>query len=328
MKNFTTKTASVFILMFVACTNIMFAQDNDQQSKTLYRSYFGNESTRINMTHVPCYSSDLYYDMSGVIYNRDTIRKNGKRYYYRAPQPLGIISEPVDHYLFPRKDTLFLREERETGRLYRYYNDYFGMGPTEKLICDMTLEVGDEFVFLKTFPDCLGEVTYTVYSVSYNNGIKTICLYGSGGYETCFEEGIFPQRFPLWQEQLYEWSSNELGSMQQSDLRCEYKDDVLVYSHPGGCWLDPMDVEETKNNETSIYPNVINVAEIITIETKDYIKDVAVRDVLGRTCAITKNIVDDNKWQIRVLSSCDSGMYFIIVQKDKGFDYEKVMVLD
>ena len=230
MKNaFTAKTIVLFFLL-LAVAGVAKAQQwnepNDKFQKDLYLSYFGNDSTNINIMHEPCESYDLYYLLSGVIYNKDTITINGKQYYYRVPQSLGIITEPVYHYLFPRQDTLFLREERETGRLYRYYRNYFGMGETEKLICDMTLEVGDRFVVLDNH--CLYEREYEVSQVYYDHGLKTILL--TDMYERIFQEGVFPSEYPLWQESLLDLWGDGYGSADRLRLLCESKDGALGIS--------------------------------------------------------------------------------------------------
>ena len=304
------------------------AQNSDTPSKDLYLSYFGNDSTTIHMTHVPCYSADYGLTLTGVIYTRDTIRINGNLYYYSAPKPLELIAEPEYHYLFPRQDTLFLREERETGRLYRYYRDYFGRGETEKMICDMTLEIGDEFVF-PSHGLCLDEAIYLVSQENHDNGIKSILL--SDGYmETTFTEGQFPSQFPLWQELLPEWASDWDGSgaMQWSDLLCEYKDGELVFGNSSGCYANFWGIDEISIKPVSIYPNSIRGNEIITIESQWNIKDIILIDLFGRIEEILSDKTDNNKWQMRVNGHCTQGMHFIAVITENGIIYEKVILLD
>ena len=220
-------TKLVLLLSLAVATNAK-AQNPDKPTKDGYLSYFGNDSTNINIGYIPCEWYDYSNVMSGVIYSRDTIRINGKRYFYRVPQPAYLVSEPEYHYLFPRQDTLFLREERETGRLYRYYRNYFGTGETEKLISDMTLEVGDKFLYPHF--DCLREDSITVRRVSYDNGIKTIEFWEFYANIT-FHEGLFPTDFPLWQEPVEYGLSTDF-----SILLCEYKDGELVYGSPSGCY--------------------------------------------------------------------------------------------
>ena len=326
MKRIPLKT-TLSVLLVLSSIAIQ-AQDSDTPTKDLYLSYFGNDSTTIHMTHIPCYSADFGLTLTGVIYTRDTIRINGNLYYYSTPKPLGLITEPEHHYLFPRQDTLYLREERETGRLYRYYRDYFGRGETEKMICDMTLEIGDEFVF-PSHGLCLDEATYLVSQVNYNNGIKSILLF-DGYVETTFTEGQFPSQFPLWQELLPEWESywEGSGSMQWSDLLCEYKDGELVFGNSSGCYANFWGIYEMSTKHVSIYPNSINGDEIITIESTWSVKDIILIDLFGRIEEITIDKTDNTKWQMRVNGHYTQGMHFITVITEIGIVYEKVLLLD
>lgn len=326
----------IVLLMLLAVTGLTKAQqwqelntdksqDNNESQKELYLSYFGVESTSLNLFHVPCESADLYYVLSGVIYTRDTITVNGKRYYYRVPQSLGYITEPEEHYLFPRQDTLFVREERETGRLYRYYRDYFGMGETEKLICDMTLEVGDRFVVPGHF--CWYEKEFEVSQVYYDNGKKTIYLTAYMD-SRLFQEGLFPSEFPIWQESLSDLWGYGYGNADWLTLLCEYKDGVLVYGDADGCFPNIYNTGEIENNQLSVYPNLIKKNGVITIDAMTCIEDVIIIDVYGRAQEIITNQIDNNKWQICMSKNYSSGMYFVIVKTDKGEHYEKVLVLD
>lgn len=326
MKINTLKTTLSVLLVLLSIA--IQAQDSDTPSKDLYLSYFGNDSTTIHMTHVPCYSADYGLTLTGVIYTRDTIRINGNLYYYSAPKPLELIAEPECHYLFPRQDTLFLREERETGRLYRYYRDYFGRGETEKMICDMTLGIGDEFVF-PSHGLCLDEATYLVSQENHDNGIKSILL--SDGYmETTLTEGQFPSQFPLWQELLPEWASDwdGSGSMEWSDLLCEYKDGELVFGNSSGCYANFWGIDEISIKPVSMYPNSIRGNEIITIESQWNIKDIILIDLFGRIEEINKTVIENNRWQIRFCNYCKKGLFFIIIQTEIGINYAKVLVVD
>ena len=319
MKKLALKNFLLVLLLFIEA-GFAQAQDNSKSAKDLYLSYFGNDSTSINISYVPCCSGDLAWTIVGIIYNRDTIRINDKLYLFSTPKSLDYISSPEPHYLFPRVDTLFLREERETGRLYRYYRDYFGTGEAEKLISDMSLEEGDRFVILY---DCLGEHDVAVSRVEYNNGKKRIFL--SGG-SPIFREGIFPDEFPLWQEQFDINSVGECGSSRRSALLCEYKDGEQVYGFNNDCFQYVCDVEEIKDDQISIYPNMVIGNDIITIESVSNIHDVIVIDIFGKNQEIITDKNNDYKWQIEVSNKCNSGIHFIVVKTDKGVCYEKVIV--
>ena len=322
------KRLFIICLVVLATAGAAKAQqwkDNSKSPKDMYLSYFGDDSTNINIMHVPCESADFGYLLSGVIYAKDTITINGKRYYYRVPQSPGCIPEPEDHYLFPRQDTLFLREERETGRLFRYYRDYFGTGETEKLICDMTLEVGDRFVVPNHY--CLDERELEVTQTYYENGIKTILL---AGYmdERVFKEGLFPSEYPLWQESVSDLWGYGYGTADWLTLLCEYKDGALVYGDADGCFPDLNKVEEIENDQVSVYPNLIKNNDVITIEAMTSLKDVIIVDVLGKVQEIITNQLNNGKWQIKMAKSHSSGIYCVIIKTDKGVHYEKVLVLN
>ena len=318
MKKFPLKN-TLSVLLVLSSIEIQ-AQDSDTPSKDLYLSYFGNDSTSLNILLAPCYSADLYFLLSGVIFNKDTITINGKQYYYREPQPLESFSQPGYHFLFPRVDTLFLREERETGRLYRYYRDYFGMGEVEKLICDMSIGVGEMF----TVPshNCLEEVSVEVKSIDYNNGEKTIHFYGN----IDFVEGRFPGYFPLWQEPLSDMYLYQAS--QEIELLCVHKDGVQVYGVQDDCFPSLWGYEETDDNHLTIYPSVIKNNGVITIENTGYIKDVTMTDMFGRIKKINKNVIENNRWQIGFCDNLEKGMFFIIIQTEIGISYAKVLVVD
>ena len=322
MKNITSKKSWFLLVLLLIAGVIAKSQETNKSGKDLYRSYFGNDSTSLNILLAPCYSADLFFVLSGTIYTNDTITINEKQYYYREPQPLESFSQPGYHYLFPRQDTLFVREERETGRLYRYYRDYFGMGETEKLICDMTLEVGDKFTVLSH--NCLQEVRVEVKSIDYNNGRKTIHLYGN----IDLIEGLFPENFPLWQEPLSDMYEGEYGSAQEIGLLCEYKDGVQVYGGPDDCFPDIWSVNETDNYQLIIYPNVIKNNDIITIENTVYIKDVTMTDVFGRTIEINKKVIDNKKWQIHSCGRYNPGIYLMKVEMGDGKEYTERIIVE
>ena len=320
MKINTLKT--ILSVLLVLSSIAIQAQDITKSPKDLYLSYFGNDSTNLNVLLAPCHSADLYLLLSGVIFNKDTITINGKQYYYREPQPLESFSQPGYHFLFPRADTLFLREERETGRLYRYYRDYFGMGEVEKLICDMSIGIGEMF----TVPshNCLEEVSVEVKSIDYNNGEKTIHLYGN----IDFVEGRFPEYFPLWQEPLSDMYLGEYQASQKIELLCVHKDGVQVYGVQDDCFPSLWGFEETDDNHLTIYPSVIKNNGVITIESTGYIKDITMIDMFGRIERINKTVIENNRWQIRFCNYCKKGLFFIIIQTEIGISYAKVLVVD
>lgn len=313
MKKLALKNFLLVLLLFIGA-GFTQAQDNSKSTKDLYLSYFGNDSTSINIAYVPCCSGDVAWTIVGIIYNRDTIRINDKSYLFSTPKSLDYISNPEPHYLFPRVDTLFLREERETGRLYRYYKDYFGMGEAEKLLSDMSLEEGDRFVLES---GCLYEQDVEVSLVEYNNGRKRIFLNGGS---TIFREGNFPDEFPLWQEQFGINDIVECSASRRSTLLCEYKDGVQVYGFNNDCFQNVSDVEEMNDNQVSVYPNPTNYT--ITVSEKN-LAQVEIVNIMGQTIISEKCDADEAKIDI---SSLASGVYMIKMRTKDGKEFSERIV--
>lgn len=319
----TLKNIIFFTVLILFETTKLYSQDSNNSKG--YLSYFGNDSTNINLTHVPCHSADLKYNISGVIYNHDTIRINGNLYMFRSPQYDKTPDDRRIDFYFPRYDTLFLREERETGRLFRYYRDYFGTGETEKIICDMTLNVGDKIIYpTGSYWNCLAEDSLVVYSVDIINDIKVIRLRASY-YDATFREGIFPDAFPLWQEPLF---SGEIGPAQWSKLLCIHKDGEQVYVNQSeGCYgSNPWSINEMSQRSISVYPNIIYGFGTITIESLNRVYDVSILDMFGKITKINANQFDDKTWQIDILNNFVNGIYLIITQTENGVFYEKIIV--
>ena len=305
---------TLLVLLLCIGDGVAQAQDNSKSAKDLYLSYFGNDSTSINISYVPCCGGDYALTLVGIIYNRDTIRIHDKLYFFSTPKSLDAIHNPTLHYLFPRVDTLFLREERETGRLYRYYKDYFGMGEAEKLLSDMSLEEGDRFVLES---GCLYEQDVEVSLVEYNNGRKRIFLNGGS---TIFREGNFPDEFPLWQEQFGINDIVECSASRRSTLLCEYKDGVQVYGFNNDCFQNVSDVEEMNDNQVSVYPNPTNYT--ITVSEKN-LAQVEIVNIMGQTIISEKCDADEAKIDI---SSLASGVYMIKMRTKDGKEFSERIV--
>ena len=324
MKNFTLKNILVltaFLLIGAGNTN---AQDNSKPTKDLYLSYFGNDSTNINALCYYCYGGDDYYTISCVIYNTDTIRINGKLYMYKAPQYDSRYYNTRTNLYFPVDDTLFLREEQESGRLYRYYRDYFGTGSVEKMICDMTLETGDTFVL----PCCLGnepyEKQYTVIEDDYVNGAKTITLADGWGEIIRFNEGIFPSIYPFYHDEATYWLETS-----HTELLCQHKDGVQVYyNHYYGCNPILTQVDENDPKQVSVSPTIINNNATITVKTVYSITDIILYDINGRATNLNPNKVSDNCWTVNTNQNLRNGLYLMIIKTNNGMSYEKIIKFD
>ena len=199
------------------------------------------------------------------------------------------------------------------------------MGETEKLICDMSMEEGDKMVY-PVF--CLQEDSVVAYRVNYSNGIKTIIV-ANPYFQTTFREGVLPEELPLWQEPLSDmYGTGECASASNTKLLCVYKDGVQVYGSNNDCFPNQWGIEEIKNNNISIYPNIVRGNDIITIESSEPIKEVLVMDVLGMGIEISKNIIISNKWQISLCGCPEPGMYFILIIANNSISYEKIILLN
>lgn len=319
---------NIIICICLFCLGFLSRIYGQNTSKNGYLSYFGNDSTTITIGHVPCDWDDGSLILAGKIYSRDTIRINGKLYLYSPPkQSLPVSNHQID-FDIPREDTLFLREETETGRLYRFYRNYFGQGEQEKLICDMSLQLGDTIVLPSGH--CLNERDFIVFDIIEVNGKKTIYLNGAV-YENVFVEGQFPLKYPLWQEPLPEIGGifYEMQSASWSIMLCEYKDDVHVYEHPDyGCYgYNPWQIDELEDDLFSVRPNILQNSETLTIEAPASIKDVRIYDVTGRELSLYLMENNDKLWRIRISQYCRCGMYYIAIKTEKGCGYEKIIVI-
>ena len=302
-----------------------FAQNT---SKDGYQSYFGQDSTTFTILYVPCEWDDGALVIAGKIYSRDTIRINGNLYYFREPQQSNPVSNPQVMFDIPRQDTLFLREETETGRLYRYYRDYFGMGEKEKLICDMSLDIGDTIVLPGWH--CLDEKNYVVNNVTYDNGKKNIYLNGIV-FQNYFIEGQFPRLFPLWQEPLPEIGGDyyDLQSSALSTLLCEFKDDVHIFEHPDGCYgYNIYQVTESEEESLSVHPSIVKHNETITVKAYSYIQNVRIFDMTGRELSLSVIENSDKLWKIKISQFSGCSMCFMIIKTEQGYVYKKIVVID
>ena len=97
MKTITIKNTLLVLLLFIGA-GVAQAQDNSKSAKDLYLSYFGNDSTSINISYVPCCGGDYALTLVGIIYNRDTIRIHDKLYFFSTPKSLDAIHNPTLHF--------------------------------------------------------------------------------------------------------------------------------------------------------------------------------------------------------------------------------------
>lgn len=304
-------------IIFVLLMLIAARMSGQNDSTYVYQSFFGNDSTRLNIYHSHIIDATLTFVTS--IYNSDTVNINGTSYY-----------KTTGGYDY---SDLYYREDRETGRLYQYVerNDiYVGDLKVEVLICDMSLNVGDTFHFPYEL-DYYTDYTYdwepiigTVTDVRYEDGKKIIEfneeIFWSLDIDMMapltFTEGEFPVIVPTHGL----WTYNE--------LLCQFKDGEQTYHNHGydDCYYDSMSVEEIESNNITINPTFFSSNETIYISSDSEIKDVKMIDMLGREIKVSINPTDDFTSQISLNQKCNSGIYLIIVETEKEVYYEKVVL--
>ena len=248
-----------------------------------YDSYFGIDSTRLNM-YMLCidYDPTIYL----VINCADTVQINGQKYLQGFPQ--GSFAN------FFYYEEFYFREDTGTGRLYRYFPMH---DEEEVLLCDMSLEVGDSF----NVSDQWGTHTVVVESVSFENERKVIVFENTYEDGLAFYEGVFPSYYPIGFMDY--WGCD-------SYLLCEYKDGEQVFENPqyGTCFIYQTSVQEQDQQIVSLYPNPAK-GEVL-IECIEPI-EVKVYNALGQLVIESKeNVID--------LSVQRAGIYILKVITPSG----------
>ena len=289
----------------------------DYEEVKPYQSFFGNDSTTINLYTVII---DGDWNSTFTICNNDTITINDNSYNFVEPR---YVEYEYGYKTFWYADeTIYFREEQENGRLYLYIkNDNL---EKEFLLCDMSLNIGDTFT-LPSFNDYLHEIV--VENVRYEGGKKIIEFgdFWEGELEIdnlMFIEGVFPMVMSGFYDGTF------------SELICQHKDDELVYivsTDIEDCILPTyLSIDEVDNysNNLTIIPTIFSSNETISIESDFEIKEVKMLDMLGREINISINLTDDFTSQISLNQRCNSGIYLIIVETEKDVYYEKVVLRD
>ena len=311
-------------------------------STYIYQSFFGNDSTRINLYHV---ITDGDWNYTFTIYNKDTIKINDTKYFFVEPKELiSVAPYWVEHY--NSTDTIYFREDIQKGRLYLYMkNEEID---NELLLCDMSLEIGDSFttpVFYnhmwyeeyyediivndrEVLTECLGLLTsfdrrmakailskrrsYAMFIIDFVYSDEEFVVY-------TFTEGIFP---PIMPEISYGENNNV--------LTCQYKDGELAYLSPyfseclPKCTMSINDIFDDK--ALTISPTLLSNGETISIKADSEIKEVKMIDMLGRKVNVSVNQTGHSSCQININQKCNSGIYIIIVETQESSHYEKVII--
>lgn len=318
MKNLNiTKQVLLLLLMIIGGGSLKAQND----STYIYQSFFGNDSTRINIYDSHVIDGAWTYVTS--IYNSDTVNINGNLYYKTSG----------DDYLY---SDIYYREDVETGRLYQYVerNDiYVGDLKVEVLVCDMSLNVGDTFQFpheldynTNDYNSYWEPIIGIVTDVRYENGKKIIefddqvfwHLGIDSGYPLTFTEGEFPNLIPT------------NGLWQYNELLCQFKDGEQTYHNPDfeECYYKSCSVEEIESKNVTITPTVFSSIETLSIKSDSgiSIKGAKMIDMLGRNVNVSIYLTDEFSCEMSLNQRCNSGIYLIIVETKKEIFYEKVVL--
>ena len=317
-----TKQVLLLLLMIIGSSSLK-AQDD---STYVYQSFFGNDSTRINIydSHV----IDAAWTFVASIFKNDTVNINGNLY-YKTSETNG----DTDSY-----NDIYYREDKETGRLYQYVerNDiYVGDLKVEVLICDMSLNVGDTFHFpheldydTNYYNNNWEPIIGVVTDVRYENGKKIIEFddqvfwhFGiDSDYPLTFTEGEFPSLIPT------------NGLWQYNELLCQFKDGEQTYHNPDfeECYYKSCSVEEIESKNVTITPTVFSSIETLSIKSDSgiSIKGVKMIDMLGRNVNVSINLTDEFSCEISLNQRCNSGIYLVIVETKNKIYCEKVILRD
>ena len=266
-----------------------------------YHSYFGADSTRLNIYEVCVDFSPTIYLL---INSADTVHINGHDYLQGFPQ--GEYSDFFDY------GDLYFREDTSTGRLYRF-DPRLG---DEILLSDMSLMVGDTFSYAGEY-----QMYQTVVdSVFYEDGKKTIHFAGwhANYYGMMLREGLFPSYVPL-------------GIVNGCDsfLLCEYLDGEQVFSNPNpnfeSCYMpNILSVFDEQKQQIKVYPTSACSFDRINIEASEPILDVALMDLYGREIPLDRCQDTPQQWTVSIPTGI-SGICIFRITTKKGMYYEKII---
>ena len=265
----------------------------------------------------------------------------GAESFYRTSKPSDtIIYNDVkyrsfsDNYLPPEEMT-YLREETESGRLFRYYPEF----DVEVMTCDMTLQPGDTFYFPDVMDYWTQDAPYgwpyyyyyeseqrfsIVDSVSYVKGRKVIWfppieedsffdIYEN--FPLCFIEGVGPSYGPF--------GKIGAGECYLGLLLCVHHNDSLIYMTDSllGCEQHAVLVSDYPDLSMKLYPNPARNTLHVEFEgTDDPQGTITVTDLTGvvvltRECNSPVTQLD--------VSNLSPGLYVVAFRNGKGLVVRK-----
>ena len=209
----------------------------------------------------------------------------------------------IDYWFNP---TLVGTLREDDGRLWiTYTND----PDNEILLVDMSLEVGDVFVF-----DEYNSITGTVVEVRHENGRKVIVFdrlsYNWYQEPIMFIEG-FGRNIMPW-EQYADWDNNYQS--------CKYDGHELAYSTPNEHFVDCEIISEAADEyyenlqDFDIYPNPVKNDLVVSAKNNsDKPYDVLIFNMDGIVC---KAAFGMERTTILPLNELNDGVYLVVIKSD------------
>ncbi len=265
-------------------------------------------------------NADPYTFTDSIFVCGDTII-NGLMYQKFTNWFCSIITSPFNPY--SETETFYIREDTTIGKVY-------GMDiilNKEILLMDMSLSVGDTFVFQKLNYITGDSLALLVDSVVYVNGKKNIIFKGCQNMNPFqallkikFIEGVSPTN------SLFAYQRNKVISLWNIEhcvyLLCHHDDNGTVqYAQPYyGCIYDHVGISEfDANNKLKINVFQNPASDIITVNIEGFIpkkSTFSIYNILGEKLMFIENI-ETNIFTIHK-NNLSNGVYFYEFKPSKG----------
>lgn len=153
-----------------------------------------------------------------------------------------------------------VRENLETGEVWYRYNASY----PEKLIMDLSLEVGEQFEFPTPSGYGTGEVMRVWLDSENRKHIKFNTLTDAFNDSIEFIEGVGPNVGIIYSE------------IQRGMISCKFENEELVYQNPStsfiNCELNTTQVLAANTQRTTIYPNPATDQITLELEDQQYVQ--------------------------------------------------------
>ena len=294
-------------------------------AQTGYQSFFGDSSTTYHVfTSLTCYITTN----TGLLGCGDTYKHT------ITCRDTAIFNDTVYYRTDSSFWSLYIREDTNTGRLYRYFPNL----NKEFLTCDMSLNVGDTFQLPLFSSDCQFPYFYeeagiklVVDSIVYINGKKVIYFpyiilyennnpypvfysayydgkYSEYGIIPAFIEGIGPTFSPF----VYTVHSLETDL---NVMLCIEKNDTLAFmlNNQLGCYQSFVDIKEIENAKINIFPNPAS-DQLILDNGQEIMNEIRIFDMLGKE---VKCLFINNTKTTLNITHLTKGFYFLQILTEK-----------